>query len=354
MVVVLCGWGEGLADGVFVPRRGSVRLDIHGPEQKAVIVHRNGEETLILSVKYAGALTDFAWVVPVASRPKVEKGDPEIFRELAELTVESGPGAPGPPTAGLPGGDKTVQVLERRQVGVYDVAVLAAGDPNALTYWLRHNGYALPGNPAAVLQHYVRKRWLYVAMRIDPRRTDEQSPSKGRSSIKKSLAEGTLHPLSLSFASQTAVYPLRMTSLNPGKARILLYVLAETKAEAEGFATRWAAPLYVVPRDSVLSRVLRKAGFTEETPGTGGSPRPPSPTVCFLTKLEASLAPQQMKDDVVMTFTPSTSRQLGLPPLPAVRRQPEGRSRIPYEYIILGTVLCAVVLLLVLAFRRRR
>src|SRR5438105_3111049 len=91
-------------DGCFMPteetwRRQRERSLITEPDQKALIYFSRGSEQLVISPSYAGEATDFAWVVPVPSRPKVEilRGAP--FHELARL-VEPAP----PATAGMKAG----------------------------------------------------------------------------------------------------------------------------------------------------------------------------------------------------------------------------------------------------------
>lgn len=407
VTVAMLSWGgRALADGMFAAQAGLIQQDIRGPEQKAVILHREGKETLVLSVKYEGAAGDFAWVVPVPSRPKVEKGEAKLFEELARLTAPTvkwplWPRPKGPAMGGMGG---QVEVLERSHVGVYDVAVLAATDETALADWLKKNGYALPGNPEPVLRHYVEKGWFYVAMRIDPKRvegdlvealkkidprittlggaevvalelaakdlaaertyegsrlkpivdalaggTEEGTmgypgappprPSywqvgdtyqravnqyrvkkeegtvdgsnsleailwvdlrnsivstfyEARTGLEASLGQGTLHPISLSFESQEPVYPLRMTSLNPNETKILLYVIAEKRAEARGFRVRFAGPLRVTKADSALGKLIETSW-----PSPGGSRGKP-----FLTKLEGDFAPQEMKDDLTIGY----------------------------------------------------
>jgi hypothetical protein len=540
--MALEGTGAAMADGVFAKKSALTQRDIVEPEQKAVIVYTGGnprgqvpgKETLILSVKYEGAAGDFAWVVPVPSRPEVEKGEAKIFEELAVLTPavqQEGAGgmmgfrATGPSAKG-------VEVLERRVVGVYDVAVLAATDETALASWLKDNGYALPGDPEPVLRHYVEKGWYYVAMRIDATRpaaglvetlrtvdpgmdsvekakeiavreaeegilahsdyrmsrlariveavaqaepsarmgdiysqyeadvkdyarwgTEDGKPSPhwaaigilgarlrssigrmvseshldvetlamgeprpdetmsaeefldelvagdirggrayetshlvhaqamaatgradpflpaeyqesleayweernvgadsdvpkgeiagwrlrkeigdmfggGRAQLERRLKQGTLEPISLSFACDGPIYPLRMTSLNSGKTDILLYVLAERRAKVEGFRVRYAAEMglgrqnrpqtqYVmVDQDWAFAKLLTTGWYGE------GEKRKP-----FLTKLQADLQPAQMGDDLRIEFERRNKPYIEtisapLSPAPMVRPRP--------------------------------
>ena len=206
------------ADGCFVWRRGA---DLNEPSQKAAIYWDGKTETLVLAVKYEGLAEDFAWVVPVPSRPQVAaiEAGKSPFAELSLYTqLRSRWGSRERIDKGEPGG--AVTVLERKTVGVYDVAVLAARDAGALSKWLNANGYAFPERRGDVLGHYTRKGWFYVAMRIDRK-------ALGRAEVGK-LKVGELQAVRLRFASERMVYPLRISSVNAGRTEVLLYLLAET------------------------------------------------------------------------------------------------------------------------------
>lgn len=209
------------ADGCFVFRWRNKDVDIHEPSQKAAIYWSKGQEVLVLQVKYEGAAEDFGWIVPLPSKPKVtaipEKESP--FEELSKNTqwrdeireihaLKSG--APS---------QKEVKVLERKTVGVYDVAVLKARDASALARWLKRHHFSFPAGQEAVLQHYVARDWVYVAMRIDRAALNTGLTNKLRS--------GELQPIRFDFASGEMVYPLRISSANAGEAEVLLYIMSE-------------------------------------------------------------------------------------------------------------------------------
>jgi len=215
-VLTLLPATDAQADGCFVWHKG---VDLHEPQQKAVLYWLRGREVMILQVKYEGPAEEFGWVVPVPARPQVEALEPEDspFAELSLYTQRR-------LRWGLKGGGvaaekETVTVLERKVAGVFDVAVLAAGDAGALAGWLQKHGFAFPPERQDVLDHYVRKRWVYVAMRIDPKQLASDEVRK--------LRTGELQPIRLAFPAREMVYPLRISSVNAGETEVLLYLLAE-------------------------------------------------------------------------------------------------------------------------------
>src|SRR5215831_16114624 len=76
-----------LADGLFVAKwKWNKELDINEPTQKAIILYEAGREDMLLQVKYEGRVSEFGWLVPVPTLPKIEKGSMEPFYELSQLT----------------------------------------------------------------------------------------------------------------------------------------------------------------------------------------------------------------------------------------------------------------------------
>jgi hypothetical protein len=106
----------------------------------------------------------------------------------------------------------------RQKLGPFDVARLTATDPDALGDWLADNGFSLPPRLSDALQPYVARRWEYVAVRLAPETTGTP-------------LQGTLDPLSLSFAADEPVYPMRLSRLARTPQSLGLYVLAAHRME---------------------------------------------------------------------------------------------------------------------------
>jgi hypothetical protein len=215
------------ADGCFMPtkeqwQKRRERAYINEPEQKALICFRDGTEDLIISPSFEGDARDFAWVVPVPSRPKVEIVRGALFHELMRLV------APEPPAKALGSKGRAasapqaagVTVVEEKRVGAYRVAVLEATEGQALVKWLNTNGYHMPGKALGPVKQYVKERWTFVASKI-------QSPTAGAG-----LRTGTLAPLRLTFKARQPVYPMRLSATNPRPFKTLIY-LAFSPGEIE-------------------------------------------------------------------------------------------------------------------------
>lgn len=291
------------ADGVYIPKvqldpRSHAR-DITEPTQKAVLVHFDGKERLILQVSYKGNVREFAWLVPTPSRPEVSKPDWPVFHELSEITaprVRYWLNAHELLSKGVMmhrGGEHEpvsipkVDVLERKQIGFYDIAVLRARRTDDLVAWLHTNQYAVTPKIVGVLADYIRRGWVFTAARI---RTGEESRAGAR------LAEGVLQSIQLDFACAEPVYPLKVSSLNRGRTRLLLYAISPHRLQAAPLETACAF------RDREL-RADRYVLF-EMADGMADL-RKIFRTPVFLTKLRGELGPSQMKSDLALAPAPS-------------------------------------------------
>jgi hypothetical protein len=166
-------------------------------------------------------------------------------------------------------------VLERLELGPFEVSNLAASDATALADWLEENGYSFPADLAKVLQPYVDQKWFYVAVRLQP------VGAAGK-------LEGALDPLSVTFPSAQLIYPMRATALATTALPVTLYVLADHRTnKTTNFGTAriafagWLDPAEL-PTDSPLHTVAQRRQF--------------------LTKFEDLVYPEKVNDDFVFTF----------------------------------------------------
>ena len=80
-LVPMKGWADGKA---FPPV--AVSTEVTMPDQRALLVWSNGVERLAIETRIVGEGTNFAWVVPLPSEPKVEAATVGLFPTLAWLT----------------------------------------------------------------------------------------------------------------------------------------------------------------------------------------------------------------------------------------------------------------------------
>ncbi len=161
--------------GFFVPQAERKPSLAH---EQVLIIHdpKTDTEHFIREVAFREANKRFGFVVPTPSRPKVAKVEKSPFKSLRLLFpfrrtkgiapgggIGSGSGYGR--GAGKPAG---VTVLEVSKVGSFTAFVLAATDAKALSKWLKDNGLVSSPEADRWLEHYVKMKFFYVAMRYDP------------------------------------------------------------------------------------------------------------------------------------------------------------------------------------------
>ena len=320
-------------DGCFIPPTALANVQI--PDQRALIHFDGATETLVIDTSFKGEGTNFAWIVPVPSSPKVQIATTGLFPTLQTILQpevihnvpriywlviiagvfvfhllwklrRSGPGSvtevmslwavvlllcalllPAFGTAGagsVPIGG--VKVVERKRVGVYDTAVLSSQDGMAVLQWLSKNGFVTPTKIIPAIRTYAKQGWFFVAskIRLDASLTDPAKPS----------------PLALTFKTERPVYPLRLTGIGNEICRIDLYVFGPGRAEIPNFVVeRCAQPVYPVNSDEGWRKQRLDVVRVRHTGLRMLVAQSP-----VATKLTARLNSQQMKEDAYVSWSP--------------------------------------------------
>jgi hypothetical protein len=311
------------ADGHFVWRWDADR-DLSEPTQKALVGYKDGQETLVLQVRYAGAASDFGWLVPLPAKPEVsvlaEAEDPfaQLSYYMQSARAEAGLAPGGTRRARPMADDDAVQVLERGQAGAFDLAVLSAGSGGALQAWLGDNGFKVRADEQQLLDDYTRQGWVFAAFKIRPQALSSTAAPD----------LGDLPAVALRFKAPRAVLPLRVSSLNPGLTELLLYTLGEggLKPVPQGHLPRFGdqpAPLLkgAMPQFAPVERLELPKAFDALRAGAWRNAR--------LAKYRVLVFPDEMDQDLYLDpagvddgaeprgLTPPTAALLDRPrPLP--------------------------------------
>lgn len=189
--------------GMFPPPDFYIRQS----EQKAVIFYDKGVETLVLSVTFQGNAKNFGWVVPAPSRPEIGEAPDELFTSLEEMT---GAAIGYPKWREIAPMDmevgEGVEVLETKEIGIFEAKLLTADDSEALAKWLAENNYQFPEEGSYILENYVKNKWYFVAVKVRPELVWFDATEKLRS--------GHATPLKLTFETKKIIYPMKISSLN--------------------------------------------------------------------------------------------------------------------------------------------
>jgi len=275
-------------------------------DQKAVIVHENNLETIILSVNFKGNPKNFGWVIPVPAKPEVNKSQDELFTALANLTKLATETAPNFGTLGL--GEKEaatkpqVEIIETKEIESYDISVVTSEDSNALAKWLSDNNYQVPDTASPILEDYIDNSWYFICIKINT--------AKLTTVGKEQLKTGHATPLKIQFESDDIIYPLKLSSIvaeyqknslssNAGTSAetsksqmaIMLYVLADGKKSVPGFDTKYA--------NWLEKAEIEKLAYDSK----GDSWYKTQSDKLFLTKLYRLMSPDEMTSDLILRPT---------------------------------------------------
>lgn len=247
-----------LADGGMLPP-----LDnwIYETGQKAIILHENNIETLVLQTSYQGDAKDFAYIVPTPNIPEVSKVSNDIFSNISMLTEPKyyatplSYGAAEMTTKDL---NSQVEIIEEKQVGIYDIKVLSAGNANALFDWLRENNFTYPVDKKYILDDYISNNWFFTTAKINQESISDD--------IQNKLYTGDLTPLKFVFESPNIVYPLKISSVAKENPNNFYYPATQASPNADVNAVEPAiAPYY--PENAMPITLYIFSDHKKEIPG---------------------------------------------------------------------------------------
>ncbi|MCC7434898.1 MAG: DUF2330 domain-containing protein [Methanoregulaceae archaeon] len=322
----------GAADGGFFGKNVGAKLTI--PDQRAIIVWNEGQQTLFVESNLRAAAGEYSWVIPLPAPPtEIGKARPSVmdlvFGELSPMVRARDSGErydatmilcstllaalivlrwrSGPrwhrlvllfaipafvfilsPASTLhaaksaAGGGDTVRVLDRQTIGSYDVSVVKSDDAKALVQWLDKAGTPLPDHARPVIESYIREGWCFMTARFR----------------KDMAADAAPHPVRIKFPAEEPVYPMRLTGVVSDRLDLDLVVIGPKVAECPPLtllrsrkliAEKLEAPPMFNVRQS--SFALRHADIIADLPDRG-----------LATRLRSKLLRDQMQSDYAIEW----------------------------------------------------
>jgi Uncharacterized protein conserved in bacteria (DUF2330) len=287
------------------------------PPGKSVV---NADQTIIMiwdanakmqhfirQASFRSEAEDFGFLVPTPTQPELNESGNETFPYLQELTAPEietrkrsgnmgcGCGGATREFAGVKHEEakQAVRVLEEKLVAGFKAVVLEADSANALTGWLKENGYTYSPEIEAWAKPYVDGGWKITALKVVKEKDD---------AIKKTVATSALR---LSFKTDRPIFPYRepdytsvAQKLNAKHRLLRIYFIAEgryqgdlTKETPWTGQVAWANPLKPEQR----SKVLELLKLPEQT----------GPTTWWLTEFEDNWLYKVAPEDVYFTHSPN-------------------------------------------------
>ena len=251
----------------------------------------DGKITASILINYAGEADDFAWVLPVASRPDITLGSPTAFQRLDQRTQPVfnlnwdsrnaqcnwwwlyPPMASESDPDSTDGGTRGVTVVAEKEVGPFQTVVLDSTNTDDLIAWLDENDYDQPPETRPLIDHYVRQGMMFVALRllkdeptgaIQPITLTFEEPNPCVPLVLTQVAASPDMPVQLYLASQHRVAPSnwmhvvlnekKIDWLNGGSNYDDVVTQAVDEAAGHAFVTEYAGP------SSILDDLLYRDG----------------------------------------------------------------------------------------------
>jgi len=159
-----------IADGGFV---SDGKSDFFASSQNFVITWDQNKEILILSTKVKSEnLSNFGWIIPIKTntKPEVELGNVSIFYDLnkyfqppRKLSIFS----IGLLTTQGMEHMEGFEILESKELGIYDITILKATDSDKLYDWLKINNFGIKENAKQILDLYTNENFFFITVKID-------------------------------------------------------------------------------------------------------------------------------------------------------------------------------------------
>ena len=224
-------------------------------KQQTYVFYKNGVETVVIHPGFEGNVDEFGMLIPFPEAPALRKVSENTFTHLAK--------AVDPPTIDYwlrrrryrPGGGglrsvksaprksarrpkrNQVAVLNREAVGMYEVAVLEAGSPEALKKWMDDHGFRFPNGMEKTCADYIEDRWCFVAVKTRVGNAAGVEPKAGMRKTKPKKAKGKpfkgkVQAMGFRFKSKVLEVPMRLSTFNGEDTNNLVYLLAEQPMRA--------------------------------------------------------------------------------------------------------------------------
>jgi hypothetical protein len=205
---------------------GRPPMPVQQTGENVVFVMADGYVEAHVQIQYNGDPARFAWLVPVPAVPEVSVGSDQLFLNLLNGTVPtftmtssfqscSGGGRTSSSGCGFgssndmsmsgsfngSGVDSTPRsnsdiVVKQDSVGAFDVTILQAKTADEVTTWLDTNGFLNVPEAPALLQDYIDRGHVFVAVKL--------TPGSGVSEI---------HPLVIRYPGNEPCIPLKLTQV---------------------------------------------------------------------------------------------------------------------------------------------
>lgn len=217
------------------------RVFVPSDDMQVFISYDDGIERMVVQPAFTGNVDDFGMVVATPNRPVLREAPENIFDDLEDHTnpFRFGGGILMAESAddALPSVmEKTVTIIEQKDIGDYTSTVLKATDANDMTDWLEDNGYSYTDENVDTFEYYIDEGGYYfTALKIN-------TSEVGNETFEDEFW-GQLEPLEISFVIDDPMIPIRIMRNDMDEVSLTMYTLADNMMYLPGVDTLYAAEL---------------------------------------------------------------------------------------------------------------
>ena len=227
-------------------------------DQLTFVSYRNGIEDIVLRPGFKGSVTDFGMLIPFPVAPELRKVSDDIFTHIKKaidppeviinLLVQKMKEAKARRLASAID-DRLmylgqVKVLKEEAVGMYQIAVLEASNPQALKFWMEKHGYIYPKGMDEPCMDYIKQGWCFVAVKANVGSKAAVEPKPGMRKADASLPkdssfQGAVQAMGFRFRTDNPVVPMRLSAYNEGKLHNIVYVFSNQPMKFEQLPSKF-------------------------------------------------------------------------------------------------------------------
>ena len=211
--------------------------------------YKDGIETIVIRPGFSGRVDQFGMLIPFPKPPALRKVPDNIFAHIAaavdppEVVVDFKWNDGGLDTGWGDASDdqwgedpleyKAIKVLKEEAIGMYEVAVLAAGSAEALHQWMNTHGYQYPKGMDKACNDYIKMGWCFVAVKTRVGQKKGVVAQPGMRKVTSQLPDGAIFDgnvqgMGFRFFVDNPVIPMRLSTFNEGSLRNVVYILGPT------------------------------------------------------------------------------------------------------------------------------
>ena len=217
--------------------------------QKTYVFYKDGVETFVIRPGFSGKVDEFGMLIPFPSVPAIRKTPDDLFEHIVnaidppEVVVDLRI-IPRPTAAsriaryemaysmqkGI--AKDQVKVIKKEAVGMYEVAVLAAGSAQSLKKWMDEYQFRYPAGMDEVTEDYIKQKWCFVAVKtrvaekggVDPKPNQRSADGKMNAG---SAFDGFVQGMGFRFKTDEIVVPMRLSAFNGSDFHNVVYIMAD-------------------------------------------------------------------------------------------------------------------------------